>query len=319
MKADFRKLKVSLVFAILLSVVLMAVAGLNNEDTASAQLNLFDTTIELERDTGNATISPGDPAVFELTVDYDFVADFVPAWAFKGSTNVQLEIIEGNEEWVTPTLSKRTFPIEPGEEKKVTLTVDITPEAPYLQNHNIIIRATAEEKLIFQEAVGEISLTINPEFLYFVDANSLSNYAEVTPGETHEFKVNIVNDASYTVKYYFKTQGVQADWVVSAPDSLTVGPKSKEQVTVSVAPPYDFGYHDEIEDFQVEVTAAPFPSAGGYDEKTVDTLNFQVKNRGFSSSASGGGILIIAGIIIAVIVVVLLVLFMFSNVFKKKR
>lgn len=312
MKPNFRKIKVSLVFAILLSVVVIAAAN-----STSAQI--FDTRIEISEVSGaNGSLSPGNPVEFKLKVDYSLV---INTNNYIGSTNVQLEIIEGNEEWVTPTLSRRNFGIKPGESEEIALTVSITPDSPYLKSHNLIIRATAEAKApLYQEAVGEYTVSIFPEFLYFVDANSLSNYAEVTPGETHKFPVNVVNDASYTVKYFFETQSVPKEWVVSAPDSLTVGPKSKEQVTISVAPPYDFGYHDEIEDFKVKVTAMPFPAAGGYEKQEVDTLNFQVKNRGFSSSASGGGLLIIIGIIIAVVVILFLVFMIVkTDMFKKKR
>ncbi|MFO7756860.1 MAG: hypothetical protein R6V26_00010 [Roseovarius sp.] len=322
MKADFRKIKVSLVFAILLSVVFVAVANIN-DNTASAD-NIVYTRVnfELDKEPANNTISPGEVKTWDFTVSY--TAD--PATG-GGSflnkyyrTTLQIEIVEGDKEWITITPSQSTINTKPDDSVKLNVKVSLTVDAPYLESHNIRIRATALGTNLFAEAFAEQTITIVPEFLYFVDANSLSNYAEVTPGETHSFPVNVVNDASYTVKYFFDTQSVPKDWVVSAPDSLTVGPKSKEQVKISVAPPYDFGYYDEIEDFQVKVTAMPFPAAAGYEKQEVDTLNFQVKNRGFSASASGGGILIMVGIIVAVIVILFLVFMILkSDMFKKKR
>lgn len=324
MKADFRKLKVSLVFAILLSVVFVAIASFDNDSNASADSIVYTrVNFELKNEPKNNTLRPGEVAtwVYRLSYTSDPVIGEGGIINSFYRTTVQIEIVEGNEEWITITPSQSTINMKPGDERDLNVKISLTDDAPYLKSHNVRLKATAVGTSLFSEAFAEQTITILPEFLYFVDANSVTNYAEVTPGETHKFSVNIVNDASNkAVKYFFETTGVPEDWVVSAPDSLIVSPKSKEQVTVSVAPPYDFGYHDEIEDFQIKVTAMPFPSAEGYERQEVDTLNFQVKNRGFSSSASGGGILILIGIVVAVIVILFLVfMFVKSDMFKKKR
>ncbi len=323
MKADFRKLKVSLVFAILLSVVFMTVASLDNDSTASAAGIYTRVNFELKNEPNNNTLSPGEVSTWEYTVSYE--AD--PWWNFANvlkniyKTTLQIEVIEGTEDWLTVTPSPSTLNIKPNEERTVNVKVSLTDDAPYLKPHNIRLKATAIGTSGFEESFAEQTITILPEFLYFVDATSVSNYAEVNPGETHNFKVDVDNNAANkAVKFYFDTTGVPEEWVVSAPDSLIVSPNSKEQVTVSVAPPYDFGYYDEIENFQIKVSAMPFPVSEGYEKQEIDDLNFQVRNRGFSASASGGGILIMVGIIVAVIVILFLVFMIVkTDMFKKKR
>jgi hypothetical protein len=322
MKPNFRKIKVSLVFAILLSVVFMAVAGLNNEDTASAVYTRVD--FELDTDDNNS-IAPGEVRTWQYEVSYEAdpsISVIDPASINNiYKTTLQIEVIEGKEDWVTVTPSPSTLNIKPNEKRTVSVKVSLTDDAPYLKPHNIRLKATAIGAGMFEESFAEQTITIVPEFLYFVDATSVTNYAELNPGETHEFKVNVDNNAANkAVKFYFDTTGVPEDWVVSSPDSIIIPANSKEQVTVSVAPPYDFGYYDEIEEFQVKVSAMPFPVAEGYEKQEVDALNFQVRNRGFSASASGGGLLIIIGIIIAVIVILFLVFMILkTDMFKKKR
>ena len=107
------------------------------------------------------------------------------------------------------------------------MTVGVTPDAPYLKLHNIIIKAAAEKNSIWAASENELTVTIYPEFLYFVSATTELNYAEVSPPGTHKFPVTAVNDASYVVKYYFEAKNVPKGWVVSAPNSLSVNAKSR--------------------------------------------------------------------------------------------
>lgn len=322
MKAEFRKLKVSLVFAILLSVAFIGIVNLNDEGTASAVI--IDTRVILERKTNewprNSTLVPGEPKSFPFTVKYTASPLGAEGNLFNNiyQTTLQVEITGADENWITVIPSERTIDMRAGDSRDLILEIDVTREAPYLESHGIDLKVTAEKKSLFQEAMASQSFSIIPDFLFFLDARAENNYAEITPGEIYRFPVEVVNDGAYPVKYFFETKGIPERWVVSQPDSLLVGGKSRETVIVSVASPYEFGYYDEIIDFTVDVSAVPFPQTRGFQRQEIDTLNFQVKNRGFSASPSGYGLFVMMGVVVLLIVVILLV-FMFSNIFKKKK
>jgi len=151
MKPDFRKLKVSLIFAILFSSILITVAILDKDsETASAQLfgGFGKTNIEMEA-TGNGTLNPERQAIFDITVEYELMApaDIGEKVLYFPPTKAKLEVKEGDTEWLTASLSRRTFTITPEKQETVRLTVDITPEAPYLEQHIITLEAIAFKKL----------------------------------------------------------------------------------------------------------------------------------------------------------------------------
>ena len=290
-------------------------------ENVSAGSDIFKTSIEMRYE-GAGSVNPEAAAIFNITLDYKLMGPFSTGeieLLYFPPTVVKLEIIEGDEDWITPSLAQSTITITPDEDREVMLTVAITPEAPYLKSHNIIIRATAEKNSIWTASENELTVTIYPEFLYFVSATTELNYAEVGPPGTHKFPVTVVNDASYVVKYYFEAKNIPKNWVVSAPNSLTVNAKSREKAMISVTPPYDFGYHDEIAAFTVDVYAEPFPTTQGYEREQVDSLNFQIKNRGFSTAFSGAGIFVFIFGIIAILVLIMIFFFYFQRRKKKSE
>jgi len=321
MNSDFRKLKVSMIFVILFLSILTTLAIVNKdiETVSAASGDFFATNTEVSSK-GNGTLNPEKQAEFSITVEYELMApgNIGENSLYFPPTKAKLEVIGGDSDWLSASIGRPTFTITPDDPEEIKLTVDISPEAPYLEQHIITLKATALKNGVWQTSEGEVQVVIFPEFLYWLDADKETSIAEISPGDTHEFNIILKNDASYSVRYSFDTRNVPEHWIVSQPDSTNVNGNSQESVKVQVISPYGFGYHEEDVEFDVVVEAEPFPTTAGYEPKFVDSLSFTVKNRGFSTSLSGGGFLVFGGIIIAIIVLIMIFFFFSSRIREKK-
>lgn len=312
MTKNLRKFKASLVGGIILASIFVVLASSFCANAASAGRG---TIIVIERtDHNNGTLRPGDPVSFTFEVTYSLVP-LIPGSTpilYIPPTTVHLEVSGNDYDWITATLDRSTLQIKPGEPQTVTLTVSVTPEAPYVREHELKIDVTADPKATWEGSECDISVTVTPDFLYFVGAYAESNYAQVSPPGSYKFPITIVNDATYEVKFYFETDNVPTGWAITPPNSVPVSAKSERKVDLTVTPPYEFGHHDETVGFTIDVYAEPFPSPGGssYGLTKVDTLNFQVKNLGFSLVISGASLLALLIGIIAIIVIIIIVFFL---------
>jgi heme/copper-type cytochrome/quinol oxidase subunit 2 len=315
MTNNLRKFKASLVAGIILASIFVVLASSFCVNAASSGKR--GTIITLERtDDENGTLSPGDPVLFTFEVTYSLVP-IIPGseLLYIPPTTVHLEVSGNDYDWITATLDHSTLQMEPDKPQIVTLTVSVTPEAPYIQDHELKITATAEEKLSWASSLCDISVTVTPDFLYFVGAYAESNYAQISPPGSYKFPITIKNDATYAVKFYFETTNdidIPNGWAITPPNSIPVSAKSEGKVYLTVTPPYEFGNHDETIGFAIDVFAEPFPASAGtmYELTKVDTLNFQVKNFGFSLVLSGASIFVLIFGIIAILVIFIIVLFL---------
>lgn len=320
MTENLKKFKVSFIAGIIL-VSFFVLFTCSSCENVSAKSDIFKTSIEMRYE-GNGSLNPEAAAAFNIILDYNLLGPWNTGeneLLYFPPTIVILKIIEGDEDWITSSLAQSRITITPDESRQVTLTVGITPEAPYLKLHNIIIEATAEKNSIWAESKNELTVTIYPEFLYYVDANKEVGVADIGPGETYSFPIILDNDASYAVRYHFEIKNMPENWVISQPDSKTVGGKSEARVMVKVISPYDFGYHDEIIGFIVDVYAEPFPSTIGFTEEKVDSLSFTLRNRGFSTAFSGAGIFVFIFGIIAILLLTMIFFFYFQRRKKKSK
>ncbi len=314
MTKNLRKFKASLVGLIILVSIFVMLAS---SFCVSAGAIERGTIIVIEKKgSTNLTLSPGDPVIFDFDVTYK-LTPMIPGTNFLyiPPTTVHLDVTGDEEEWITATLDRSTLQMEPDEPQRVFLTVSVTPEAPYIRDHEIKIKATADPNPVnWAGSEADISVTVTPQFLYFVGAYAESNYAQVSPPGSYKFPITVVNDATYTVKFYFETNDIPEGWAITPPNSVPVSGGSERKVDLTVTPPYDFGQHDETIGFTIDVYAEPFPAPRGdsYGLAKVDNLNFQVKNFGFSLVISGAGIFFVFGII-AVIVIIMIVFFRYKS------
>jgi len=317
MTKNLKKFKASFVAGIILAsiFVLLASSFSVNAEKAGGR----GTIIEMERtDHNNGTLSPGKPVAFTFKVTYSLVPILpnIDPILYIPPTTVHLDVIGDENDWITAVLDRSTLQIKPDEPQTVTLTVSVTPEAPYIQDHELKIIAKAEEKPSWASSTCDISVTVTPDFLYFVSASARENFYTVSPPGSYPLQIDLQNLATYSVKFYFEISNIPKDWAVTAPNSMVVSPKSTGKVYVTVTPPYGFGHHDETIGFTVNAYAEPFPSVAGtvYEKSQIDAIGFQVRNLGFSLVISGAAL---SGLIFGIIA--LLVILIIISYFRKSK
>ncbi len=321
MKKSFKAIQMSIVFMIVLSSV-FAIVNVSSQksSTASAQIiPQLPVILSLDRE-GNESlfVDPANPGQIAIVVSYSLQAPVdVLEKFYMPPTTVTLSVQGDEEDWITVTLDKNELEMFNDDSQKVTLNIAVTEAAPYTQQRKITLSATAEGKTLWKEVTKTLDITYTPNFLYFVSAESKASYFETSPQEPISIPITIKNSATYGVKFDFSMDNRPDGWTITAPNPIEVSSSQKgenvQETLLSVTPPYDFGYHDEIASFSVKVYAKPFPI--GEDYILIDTLNFEVQSRGFSLSPSGYGIIMM---ILPIIIILLLIFVVLYNKNKKK-
>jgi len=317
MTKNLKKFKASFVAGIILAsiFVLLASSFSVNAEKAGGR----GTIIRMERtDHNNQTVNPSKPVSFTFKVTYELMP-IIPGMEpilYLPYTTVQLSVMQGGDEpWITAALDYYTLQMEPGESHSqiVTLTVSVTPEAPYIKAHEIKIEAKAQQKGMWAESTHVVSVLVYPEFLYFVNAYSTEKQVQISPsGSPYKFPITLVNDASYEVKFYFEINNVPTGWAIAPPDTMTVFAKSKENAYFSIISPYEFGQHIETVSFEIDVYAEPYPTSGTaiYEKAKISTLPFTAANLGFSLVLTGAALFGIIFVIIALLVIFIIISFL---------
>jgi len=330
MKKSFRAIQMSIVFMIVFA-SLFAVLNVSSKDanTASAQGFQLPAYINLERiksdgENDSLLVDPENPGYATIKITYRLEAlwDLIESF-YRPPTTVTLSVQGADEDWIEVVLDKNElemYPTKVNDDRSETVgvTIVVNEKAPYIQTRKITISATAEGKALWKADTKTIDITYQTDFVYFVSSDTDKNFYETSPQEPISIPINLINTATYDVKFDFRIgRDAPEGWAITPPNTRQVSASQRgentQEVLLSVTPPYDFGYHDEIAPFTVDVYAKPFPS--GPDYIKVDTLNFQVQSRGFSLSPSGAGIFVM---IIPILLIVLIVFAIFYMKYNKK-
>jgi len=316
MKKSFKAIQLGIVFMIVLSSV-FAIVNVASEEpsTASAQIiPQLPVILDVYReDNETLAVDPDNSGETTIVVKYDLEGPIDAIENFyMPPTTVTLSIQGDEEDWIIVSLDRNQLEMRNGGEQKVKLNLAVTEEAPYIQQKQIVLTATAEGKKLWEEKTVALTIDYKPNFLYFVSATSKKSLFETNPQEPISIPITAINRATYNVKFDFRLVGEAPEgWSITPPNSIDVDSaqrgENEQEIVLSVTPPYDFGYHDEIQSFSIEVYAKPFPAGEGY--QLVETLNFEVQSRGFSFSPSGYGLLVMILPIIIILILIAVILF----------
>lgn len=331
MKKSFKAIQMSVIFMIAFA-SLFAIINVSSEDTNTASAQIIPQLpayIKLERivasgENESILVDPENPGYATIKITYRLEApiNFIENF-YMPPTTVTLSVQGDDENWIEVILDKNELEMYPTTEnddksEQIGITIVVNEEAPYIQTRKITISAIAEGKTLWKSDTKTIDITYQTDFVYFVSSNTDKNFYETTPQEPLSIPINLINTATYDVKFDFKIdREAPKGWAITPPNTRRVASSQRgenvQDVLLSVTPPYDFGYHDEIASLTIDVYAKPFPS--GPDYIKVDSLNFQVQSRGFSFSPSGVGIFVM---IIPILLIVLLIFAIFYLNYKKK-
>lgn len=144
---------------------------------------------------------------------------------------------------------------------------------------------------------AEISFT--PTFLPIIDVTPKRTYQEVNPGQIAVFDIDLENLGNAETEFLFSIVDAPEGWTASIisntkVDSMLQGGTGKKTITLSVTPPYNFGYHNEIVSIVISAKGRYFAGTGaGVLETEIPEITFQVRNRGFSTPGFEAGIMFI--------------------------
>jgi len=112
------------------------------------------------------------------------------------------------------------------------------------------------------------------------------NFKEIGPGNTANFDIHLENLGNAPTEVTFKILNQPKGWSPNIISMTTLGSKvlgeeTTKEIPFVVQPPYNFGYHNERQSFQVSLTPAYYrdPTLTGKEY----VITFVVQSRGFST------------------------------------
>jgi len=220
----------------------------------------------------------------------------LPSWVSASvEPNVVNPKVQSGTSYDTAILSVSFNELAPG---RFDVPIKIKMEAQEIPSFLFLIEGKTQ--------IGTI--TVTPQFAPIIDVTPRTNFKEVSPGELAEFPIDLENLGNDITEFIFRIGDLPEGWVASMPankkvESAVTGGNPKATVTLSVTPPYNFGYHDETEVIKVYAKGQYYVKTTGDVLETEEyELSLQIRNRGFSTPGFEAVFVIFALVGIAFIV-----------------
>jgi hypothetical protein len=219
---------------------------------------------------------------------------------------IRLEIVD-SPDWADIYFSQSDIftdiPFE-GEREitKTSLIISPREEAP-AQPQSIVIKATSSSVGRVQSREVQVSIPFTPSFIPTITINPEEPTRTVNPRETVNFRIFITNTANKKIRVTPQLAGSYTDWSPTInPPFLDIEAGKSAEFIYSVYSPFDFGWHNKIESFQIDFTAQIFPIRENVAVGGPYSIYLRVNNYGFSTPGFEMiillGALIIAGYLI---------------------
>jgi hypothetical protein len=325
----FDSVKLILVFGMILlgllsSSVFISYPTVKAEETRSLALYTFNSYIYIEYDATplNEPLSIDESKSVQVTVKYktdvpENFLQFLP-WQIKnilifGSVigpmqTIHLEIID-EPEWadIYLTTPDVIMDIPVGSEineQKITLVLSPKIEAPATPE-TISIRATSKEIGRINSATMDVAVPFTPSFVPTITIIPENPTRTVSPRESVNFKISVTNEANKKARITPSpsTNGSINDWSPTInPPFMDLNPGASGDFTYSIYTPHSFGWHNDMQAFQIDFTAQIFPLQADAPEGGPYPIYLRVNNYGFSLPGFEG-ITILAAIFVVVMII----------------
>ncbi|RLF26441.1 MAG: hypothetical protein DRN01_04715 [Thermoplasmata archaeon] len=296
MKKNSRTLKASIVMGILIASLFTAFLP-----TASAAAILHaqgNLKMEFDANAAKQTVTPlGAPIYIPINVSYLVSGIFAPAVVgiIGGRMPAMIELsVDQAPEWCTALVSPGIVSTEVSTSYKsaqaiVTLSVD--ENAPAFTQSKVRIKMHARTLRGLGCEISEVTfydeIPFTPGYspvISFTTPNG--NFKEIGPGNTANFDIHVENLGNAPTEVTFKILNQPKGWSPNIISMTTLGAKvlgeeTTKEIPFVVQPPYNFGYHNERQSFQVSLTPAYYrdPTLTGKEY----VITFVVQSRGFST------------------------------------
>ena len=172
-----------------------------------------------------------------------------------------------DDDWVSASLSKTSFPVTVSSDKEVTsnLLIKVTENAPAFYQGKVIIKAssTSISSPIFTITEGYTEVTVQ----FTVGYHPLVRYEhkkglllEIGPTDVADFETKITNLGNGETYVGIQPLDIPEGWRISTTSSVNLGSGvtgtggNTETIHIIAKPPYGFGFHNDQVSFQVRFT-----------------------------------------------------------------
>jgi len=311
MTKHLRAIKICLIIGILISSSsLLFFSGILGENTASAQrpyVLSFNSYIDIEYNPAplNEDLAIEKSINVPLSIKYqtDIPKNFmglisgIGLWQIRnlvlyGSPigpmqKIHVEVVN-KPDWADIYISQPDMFIDipfQGDIANTTTSLVISPreEAPAVPQSIVLkVECLSIGRINSIEFTETVPFT--PSFVPTVTISPERPTRNVVPRENVEFKIVVKNNANKKIRVTPDLNNANNEWVPTInPPFNDIAPSGEETFIFSVYTPFDFGWHNDIESFQIDFTAQIFPLR---DEAPVGgpySIYLRVNNYGFST------------------------------------
>jgi hypothetical protein len=184
---------------------------------------------------------------------------------------------------------------------KTNLIVSPRIEAP-AESYKIDIKATGEPIGKVRGFTYQESIDFTPSFVPTVQVTTKDPIRTVSPHESVNFQINVRNLGNKITRVTPTIKNKNPDWTETInPPELEIDPNDEATFTFSIIAPYDFGWHNEYESFEVQFKSEVYPYRTGAANNTK-SVYLVVNNYGFSTPGFELLTFVVAALAIALII-----------------
>jgi len=202
---------------------------------------------------------------------------------------IYLDIVE-KPDWCAVTLSPNFLKMKATAEgltEDVALIIKVDENAHALSIGQIGIKVDVDRMGAIQGGTFYSNISFIPGFYPLLNLNiSEGTIKKIGPLDTAKFDIEIENMGNAKTTVILDAINLPEGWMVSVDRETIIetgigGNNPKKTVSLVIQPPYGFGYHDDREIIQVEITPTYFENQSITGEKYL--VYFTIQSKGFST------------------------------------
>ena len=202
---------------------------------------------------------------------------------------IYLDIVE-KPDWCTVTLSPNFLKMKAtadGLTEEVKLIIKVDENAHALSIGKIGIKVDVDRTGALQGGTFYSNISFIPGFYPLLNLNiPEGTVKKIGPLGTAKFNIEIENMGNAKTTVICNAINLPEGWIASIDQETLIetgigGNDPKKTVSLVIQPPYGFGYHDDREIIQVEITPTYFENQSITGEKYL--VYFTIQSKGFST------------------------------------
>jgi len=303
MKTALRMAQAGLVVLLLLSSALVLTGQDKPAEAARSRLITFPSYININYDASALNEPLAIDQSINIPINISYTTDipetfgrFLP-WQIRniilfGSMigpmqKIHVEVINAPD-WADIFIAQQdlfvSIPFENSQETAQTsLVISPREEAPAVPQ-SIDLKATSESIGRIQAREIQRAVSFTPRFIPTISITPEEPTRTVGPRESIGFQINVKNNGNKKVRVTPQLININNEWTPTInPPFQDIQAEGEANFVFSIYSPFDFGWHNEIESFQLDFTAQIFPLRDDAPVGGPYSIYLRVNNYGFST------------------------------------